>query len=91
VVKPARTSIAVERAAAHLLRARTELDEAAHLLASASQASCERLAISADAASAQARIAEALAAAIHAAPHTALDDLVAALSGASGGARAKRH
>ncbi len=90
-MKPARPSRAVERAVAHLRRARVELDEAAHLLAAEGQEPCERLAVCADAAAAQARVAEALAAALHAAPHPALDDLVAALAGPRKSPRAKRH
>jgi hypothetical protein len=91
-MKPRRTSLQLERAAAHLLRARTELDEAAHALGAMSEEPGDRPALSADLASAQARLAEALAAAIHAAPHAALDDLLAAIAGGgAGGGRTKRH
>ncbi|MDP2357887.1 MAG: hypothetical protein Q8M31_17735 [Beijerinckiaceae bacterium] len=90
-MKPRRSSLEIERAAAHLIRARTALDEAAHVLAALSDAPGDRLAISASLAGEQARLAEALAAAIHAPPHTALDDLVAALCGDAADARSKRH
>lgn len=91
-MKPRHPSLQLERAAAHLLRARTELDEAAHALGGLSDAPGDRLALSADIAASQARLAEALAAAIHAAPHIALDDLLAAIAGEGArGARTKQH
>ncbi|MBX9760219.1 MAG: hypothetical protein K2Y29_15685 [Beijerinckiaceae bacterium] len=71
----------MERAVAHLLRARTALDEASHVLASMSEDAGDRLALASGVAGAQARLAEALSAALHAAPHEALDHLLAALAG----------
>jgi hypothetical protein len=47
--------------------------------------------MSAKVAAEQARLAEALAAAIYAPPHSALDDLVAALRGDAREARSERH
>jgi hypothetical protein len=80
-MKPPRQSLQLERAAAHLLRARSELDEAAHALAGLSEAHADRLQIASDLAASQARLAEAIAAAIHAPQHTGLDDLLSALAG----------
>jgi hypothetical protein len=80
-MKPPRQSLQLERAAAHLLRARSELDDAAHALAGLSDEHGERLQIASDLAAAQARLAEAIAAAIHAPQHAALDDLLGALTG----------
>ncbi len=90
-MKPRRPSLEIERAAAHLSRARAALDEAAHVLAALSDSPGDRMAISANVAGEQARLAEALAAAIFAPPHTALDDLVAALRGDLSEARSERH
>ena len=85
-------SLRLERAAAHLLRARTALDEAAGALEELSGEPGDRLALASDVAGAQARLAEALAAAIHAAPHEALDSLLAALTGEGRSvARSGRH
>ncbi len=81
----------IERAAAHLMRARAALDEAALILAALSDAPGDRLAISASVIGEQARLAEALAAAIHAPPHAALDDLVAALRANATQSRSERH
>jgi FAD/FMN-containing dehydrogenase len=78
-----RDSLQMERAIAHLLRARTALDEAAHALDAISEEAGDRLALASDVAGAQARLAEALAAAIQAAPHASLDNLLAALTGDS--------
>lgn len=90
-MKPRRSSLILERAAAHLMRARAELDEAAHALASLSEGAGDRAALASEAAAAQAGLAEALAAAIHAAPNAALDDLVAAVSGERPGRLPHRH
>lgn len=90
-MKPRHHSLQIERAAAHLIRARAALDEAAHVLAALSDAPGDRLAMSAKVAAEQARLAEALAAAIYAPPHSALDDLVAALRGDAREARSERH
>jgi hypothetical protein len=90
-MKPRRPSLEIERAAAHLIRARAALNEAAHVLAALSDAPGDRLAISANVAAEQALLAEALAAAIYAPPHTALDDLVAALRGGLSETRSERH
>lgn len=78
-------SFQMERAVAHLLRARTALDEAAHALCAVSEDAGDRLALARDVAGAQARLAEALAAALHAPPHEALDHLLAALAGEARG------
>jgi hypothetical protein len=78
-----RESLQMERAIAHLLRARTALDEAANALHAISEDAGDRLALASDVAAAQARLAEALAAAVQAAPHAALDNLLAALTGDS--------
>lgn len=90
-MKPRRSSLILERAAAHLMRARAELDEAAHALSSLSETAGDRAALASEVAAAQAGVAEALAAAIHAAPDSALDDLVAAVSGAILTHRPPRH
>lgn len=91
-MKPRRRSLQLERAAAHLLRARTELDEAAHALGALSDSPGDRLDLAAGVAASHALLAEALAAAIHAAPHVALDDLLAAIAGeGAGGVRTGPH
>ncbi|MFN3891676.1 MAG: hypothetical protein ACK4MV_14860 [Beijerinckiaceae bacterium] len=91
-MRPRRPSLPLERAASNLLRARAALDEAAHELQSLSETSGDRMAISAHVAAEQARLIEALAAAIHAPPHSALDDLVAALAhGETTAPKTKRH
>jgi len=90
-MKPRRPSLPLERAAAHLMRAQAELDEAAHALGALSEAPGDRLALTANVAAEQARLIEALAAAIHAAPHAGLDDLIAVLTRGDGAARNRRH
>jgi hypothetical protein len=91
-MKPRKPCLQLERAAAHLLRARTELVEAAHALQALGETNNDHVALAAEVAATQARLAEALAAAIHAPQHAALDDLLAALSGEGArSARMKRH
>jgi hypothetical protein len=87
-VKPRTLSLPLERAGERLQQAAAALDDAAHILETLSEEPGERLALAAEVAAAQARLAEALAAAIHAAPDVALDRLLGAL--AAGGGPAAR-
>lgn len=86
-----RANLQLERAVAHLMRARTELDEAAQALETLSESSGDRLALASGVAETHARLAEALAAVVHAGPHAGLDDLLCALTGEPGAARPRRH
>ncbi len=90
-MKPRAPSMQLERAAAHLLRARAELDEAAHALTDARESPDDLLTLAAQVATEQARLVQALTAAIHAAPHSALENLLAAITGDGSPARSRRH
>jgi hypothetical protein len=85
----------LDKAVAHLMRARGEMERAAEALESARLRECgdarARLAMLAEVAATQGELARCLAGAVTAAPDETMDLLLAGLAHPGGGARPRNH